>query len=721
MALNISGYSDPGVLIGEVIVPAGISLATVPDILGIAAIGNRSSRSINEVVTRGQILEEALTFGGTPPHTATLVSRSDRRISNTTVRRTIGVTTITLPDSALSYVSAVLLSTDAGPYDISSPIALGLKMDSGQEITIELVYDAAPAVPVISGSLITVEATFSGTLGDAATRTEVAAAINLGLVAATTLGYGTAYVSAVTDATTGIQFNSQVTGPTSDIRILEPFANDGTIALGFTTPELAETVIELDAAYYDASATYEMDYVAVDSDIDPLTQAATFVHRVGSFAGVTSFIPPTDYILTSGDIDWSPHAAATLTGVLGSGTTPGAFDISTDDMLRLAFDGKAAINIDLNGLASPPPGYVNPADPANATAAEIANNINSVLAVTLNYGPKYLAVAADDSGKVKLTSPVAIGASSLEVAAAASLDASSEVFGLNSTQLPYVVIGTGAQPAVGVIYFATYSYDRLADDYDSPKRFFSEDAMIQDLTPVSAENRLSMLGQIAYDNDAPSIIVSQVNDVSTPGFPTVNEVNAAIDGLEESSLVTDALVDDTRLNVQTHLMAHVENQSSPTEKHYRSGWFGMPTGTEVGDKDTPDSFVYRAAVTLQVAPDSPARGRLFLVSPTEVQRAIINEDGSQTVLTLDSVAVACAVAAKHTSFTSPAISLAGKTIIGFDANTFPTFLKAERAIMASNGVLVVTNIGGRLELLDPVSTEAGGGKLPKFMYRSLAS
>jgi hypothetical protein len=723
MALNISGYTDPGVIIGEVIVPAGISLATVPDILAIVAAGNRSSRSIDEAVTRGQILEEALTFAGTPPHIVTLTNRGDRRISNTTVRRTIGFTTITIPDGGLNYVAAELEGSGLGPYDISSPLAFGFKMDSGQEITIQLEYSGTPGTPTISGTLVTVEATFSGTLGDAATPAEVVAAINLGLVAADTLGYGIAYTAAASVGTTGILFTSPITTPYSDIQVLEPFANDGTATLGFTTPALATTVLELDAAYYDAAGTYEADYVAVDSDQDPLLQTATLVKRVGSFAGVTSFLSPQDYILTSGNIDWSPHSAATLTGVLGSGTTPGQFNISSDDTLRLAFDGKAAINIDLNGLSSPPPGYANPATPGDATAAEIANNINAVLAVAAGYGPKYGTVASVSGGKVVLTSPTLIGASSLEVAAAASNDASSEIFGLNSAQLPYVVVGTGSQPAVGVIYFVTYSYDRPTEDYNTPKRFFSEDAMVQDLTPVAETNRLAMLGQIAYDNDAPSIIVSQVNDLLTPGLPTVNEVNAAIDGLELSSLVTDVLVDDTRINVQTHLMAHIENQSSPTEKNYRCGWFGMPDGTEVGDKDTPDTFVYRAAVTLQVAPDSPSRGRLYLVAPAGVIRTITNEDGSQTTLTLDSTAVACAVAAKHTSFTSPAISLAGKTIVGFDVSgtNFPTYVKAQRAQLASNGVLVVTNIGGRLELLDPVSTEGGGGKLPQFLYRSLAS
>jgi hypothetical protein len=359
--------------------------------------------------------------------------------------------------------------------------------------------------------------------------------------------------------------------------------------------------------------------------------------------------------------------------------------------------------------------------PAAATAAEIANNINAIMSVAAGYGPLYRAVAADSGGKVLLVSPTEGIASSVEIAEPAATDATTAIFGLATSQLPYIVMGTGNTPAVGSIYFATYEYDRPAEDYNTPKRFFSEDSMVQDLTPISADNRLSMLGQIAYDNGAPSVIVCQIDDATTPGFPTVNEVSAGLVGLERSSLVTDVVIDDTRLNSQVLLVSHIENQSSPTEKQFRCGWFGMPVGTLVGDKDTPDTFVYRSAVTLQVGADSPGRGRLFLVAPTGVERTITNEDGSQTTLTLDSNAVAVAIAAKHTSFTSPAISLAGKTIIGFNVDTFPTYLKAERAQLAQNGTCVVTSVGGRLELLDPVSTEAGGGNLAQFKYRSMSS
>lgn len=713
MALNVSGYVDPGVIIGEVVTPAGINVATVPDVLGIVAHGNRSKRSTNEAVQRGAVLEESITLAGSPPHTATLVNRGDRRVSNTTVRRTLGSETITLPDSAVSYPAAVLTGSAAGTFDVSTNNAIGLKLDGGQEVTMTFT-DGASAVNIV-GSLIEVT-TALGTGGTAATRQEIADGINAGLAAASALGYGAAYAVVATDATTGVRITSPITTPASDVQVLEPFTNDATSTLGFTTPALAPVVVEIDAAFFDASATYEIDYVARDTDVDPLENTATSIIRIGSFAGVTSFTANTDYILTAGDVDWSPDTAATFTG-----SNTETFDISTNDNIRLAFDGKAAVIIDLTGLGSPPPGYANVAAPAAATAAEIANNINAVISTSAGYGPNYRAVAADVSGRVVLTSPTEGVSSSIEISEPASLDATNAIFGLATSQLPFTVMGTGNRPTIGSIYFATYSFARPSTDYNTPKRFFTEDQMIQDLTPVSAANTLALYGQIAFVNDAPSVVVSQIDDTTTPGFPTTNEAIAALDGLKTSSVVTDVLTVDTRLTVQTAQLAHVENQSSPTEKNFRSGWFGMPVGTAIGDKDTPDTYVFRAAVTLQVAPDSPARGRLILVAPDGVDRTITNENGSQTTLNLASTATACAVAARHTSFTSPAVSLAAKTIIGFDATTFPTFLKAERAQLASNGVLVVSNIGGRLEILDPVTTEQGGGALPQFLYRSLAS
>jgi len=734
MALSISGYVDPGVIIGEVVTPAAISIATVPDILAIVAVGNRQKRATNEAIKRGQILEEAATFAGSSPHVYTLTpNRGDRRVSNTVIRRTLAGLVTVIDSTFISYPAAVLTGTVMTTINVSagSPKAFGFKMDSGQKITIQLEYDAAATpnpVATATGTLLEIKWDGFSTAGAAATADEVATAVNAGLASAAglSLGYGSVYAAVVTEATNVLTFTSPITTPFSDVQILEPFANDVTASIGFTTPALAPTVVEIDATQYDASATYEIDYVSPDTTTDTLTQTATALTRIGSFANVTSFTSPTDYLLNGGDIDWSPDTAATFTGSITE-----TFDLSVaggqTDTISIALDGKAAVEIDLIQAVAPVPGFTIDSGMGGtlgdaSTAANIANNINAVLAVAAGYGPDYIGVAADDgSGKVKITSPVEGIASSIEFSAPTANDATTVIFGLTAGQLPYTEVGTGSTPATGVIYFATYEYDRPTAEYETPKRFFSEDAMIQDLGPVSTTNTLSVYGQIAFENGAPSIFTCQIDDATSTNNPTVNETKDAIDGLEQSTLITDVLTVDTRLNVQTYQLSHIENQSSPTEKNYRTGWYGMPVGTLIGDADTPDTFVYRAAVTLQVAADSPARGRSLLVAPTGVDRTITLENGSEATLNLDSTAVACAVAARHTSFTSPATSLASKRIIGFDVNTFPTFVRAERAQLASNGTLIVTQEGGRLNILDPVTTEVAGGNLPQFSYRSVTS
>ncbi len=715
MTLNVNQYTDPGTIVGEVIVPAAITLATVPDVLGIVAYGNRSKRSINEAVKRGQVYSETLTVAGSPPYTATLIARGDRRVANTTITRTLNSEDVVLPDSAVSYPAATLLGSAAGTYDVSVNNAMGLKLDTGSYVTITFT-SGAPGV-VVTGSIIAVTTTLGGA-GSTASRAEIAAGINAGLNAASALGYGGAYSAVATDATTGIRITSPLTSAYSDVQVLSPVAKDATTVLGFAaTPVKAATLVQITVAYYNALATYKADYVATSTNLDPLTETATSITRVGSFAGVTSYAVTTDYVLNTGDIDWSPDVAATFTG----STSTATFDVNPNYNIVVAVDGKTAVAIRLDGLGSPPLGYTNPVDNNAATPTEIKNNINAVLSANAAYGPYYKSVASLSGNKIVLTSPNQGLSSSIEVSVPASLDATTAIFGLSAGQLPYTVLGTGSRPTVGALYFTTYNYDRPTDEYNTPKRFFSEDQMIQDLTPVSVDNRLALYGQIAFNNGAPSIVVSQVNDTTTAGSPTVNEVKAALDALALSDIVTDVVVSDTRLNSQVNLLNHVIDQSSPTQKNYRCGWFGMAIGTAIGDTDTADTFVYRAAVTLQVSSDSAGRGRLYLVAPTGVDRTITNEDGTESTITLDSTAAACAVAARHTSFSSPATSLAAKTIVGFDVDTFPTFLKGERAELAQNGVMVVTNSGGRLEILDPVSTERGGGALPQFMYRSAIS
>jgi hypothetical protein len=83
-------------------------------------------------------------------------------------------------------------------------------------------------------------------------------------------------------------------------------------------------------------------------------------------------------------------------------------------------------------------------------------------------------------------------------------------------------------------------------------------------------------------------------------------------------------------------------------------------------------------------------------------------------MSLDSTYVATAVAALQSSLGSVAASMLGREIQGFDSVSFETYLDAERHLLASSGVLVVTLDASRLVLLDPLTTEAGGAGVTAF-------
>jgi hypothetical protein len=150
----------------------------------------------------------------------------------------------------------------------------------------------------------------------------------------------------------------------------------------------------------------------------------------------------------------------------------------------------------------------------------------------------------------------------------------------------------------------------------------------------------------------------------------------------------------------------------------------MPMNTDVGDRDTADTYVYRATQTFQVSPDSPGRGRYILVAPPQrssVSIDLLQDDGStETITGLDSTYLAVMLAAKRSSFTVPATSLSMKSVNGgfnIDDITNP-WLQEEINLMAENGVMVVELDGGNMLVRDPVTTEFGVGGLVSFSYPS---
>jgi hypothetical protein len=91
------------------------------------------------------------------------------------------------------------------------------------------------------------------------------------------------------------------------------------------------------------------------------------------------------------------------------------------------------------------------------------------------------------------------------------------------------------------------------------------------------------------------------------------------------------------------------------------------------------------------------------------------EHGSEVTVDLDGSYIAVADASINVSLAKPSYSMLGKTITGFlTDSTFETYLKAERYTLAGNGVNVNTLEAGNIVMLDPLTTEAGGGRVIQF-------
>jgi hypothetical protein len=98
-----------------------------------------------------------------------------------------------------------------------------------------------------------------------------------------------------------------------------------------------------------------------------------------------------------------------------------------------------------------------------------------------------------------------------------------------------------------------------------------------------------------------------------------------------------------------------------------------------------------------------------------VSRTLTLEDSQEVTVQLDGTYLAVADAAVFVSLPSPSDAILGKSITGFlTDSTFETYLQAERYMLASNGVNVNTLDAGSIIMLDPLTTEDGGGKVIEF-------
>jgi hypothetical protein len=742
MAISITGYVDPGTYQQEVVVSNSSSVTSIPFNPCIIGPGWRNKQSTNEAVMRGLVTGEAASFAITAPYTNTFLSRAMHKPSTITVLKDGNALTFgtewTLQNANVTGTFA------ADTTDLSTFNTIGISLDGSTPISMTLAASAPVHDPVYeaTGTGLAYTATIHGVATLAAvTTTQLAACINAVLIRATSgqigaPGYGPTYglVASAPTARTIL-----ITSPTAlvqsdvaiwDTRTATTTGNDmvysGSAPLSFAATTVrvlsaslsvpstlvhtwslhAKTTIALVAA--PGSSTYAVAYIGIDDVEDPLLfTGVQAISRVGNYASVSNYANGVDYVLGTNSVAWdgTTWVNASISGVVGP-----TYDLSTNNKLSISVDGKAAVTVTV------PLG-------AAKTAQEIVDAINEALATSVIYGFKYIntAVVHNVTGVVMLNSPSFGYSSTVELSAPATLNATQTVFGLTSTQLPYSIRGSGQMPLSGQIYYATYTYTRPTTDYDVCKQYFSTDQAWSDLGIPSATNKVALAVQVAFQNGAPSVFVIQANDSYAPGYPTVPEMQAALEAASTKQQATEIVMLDTRQQLQVDTFSFVCDECSPQIQRPRRGWFGMASGTVIGDKDTPGTYLYTAAVTLQPAADSPGRGRMFVMAPSDSQIQITDATGQPVYVSVDGTFIAVAVAGLFSGRASVAASLVNKNITGFVTDTFPTYLPAERRILASGGVCVVTNQGGRLTLIDPISTERALGRLPQFEEPSASS
>jgi len=807
--VQVTTYTDPGVLIQEVVVPNALSIASVPQTLAIVGPGNKLKRASNEAIRRGGIAAEALTVSATPgAHTATLAQTSTG-LQNDSTLYVNGVplavslwsfdstTVVRISDNG--YVSGATYTIDyvatttdrdylanadsreivrvgsfAGVTTFDENIDYQLdtyaRINSPINDTYDLAVNQSLYIQIDGKPQLTI--TVVGAVPATSTAAEVVADINAALIASG--DYGASY-GTVAEVYNGdqVRLTSPTRGATSQIRINTGATNAAAAVFGISTfpyivnadaidwsIDQAAELLGTNATPFNLAAVSVLD-IAFDDLVDGAIAAEWTTLVTGPYntgagnnilrlnidgRGNIDITLTAGGAVTAGTIVGEINAALVASGLYGGSYGSVASTVAAGARIRLTSptiganssveildEGVSNAHTILFGLDNTQVPLKQLGDGSVAcildvggaiTIAAIIADINARFADHSEYGSTFSTVAQNTGADMlRLLSPTQGETSKVRISQSQTASAHTIVLGLQTAQLPYTITGTGERPAVGSVYYASYDYVRPTTDYNTPLRVFSQDQVFGQVGDSAIDNSLAIAGQIAFENDAPSIFLVQVRDSNDDDAYSVADYQTAInDGLDnfaitEVAVVTplpDVMTASQLLSIQSTLMNHVVNKSTITEKKFRRGWFGMVRDTDIGDIDTANTFIYRAKRTLQVAADSPGRGRFILCAPPNVDKTLTLPDGTQPVVELNSTFLAVAVAARHTSFTSVATSLLRKTITGFDLDTFQTYLDAERHLLAPAGVLVVTNDAGRLIMLDPITTEAGGGGLVSF-------
>ncbi len=443
--------------------------------------------------------------------------------------------------------------------------------------------------------------------------------------------------------------------------------------------------IIIDLAYRDINANWTFTYIATNKDVDIIGEIDKLLYVSKSPGGITQFILGEDFNTVVNGIDWSIPTPATAIG-----TNIGNFDLSVNNNIKISIDGKAPQEINVAGI-------INTA----TTPIEIADAINIVLNTV--YGTSYGGVAAVIDNKVKLTSVQQGISGTINFYIPTTSDATNIIFGINP---PAYYSGQGRVLAVGETYFVRYDTIRPDIDYDNVSLFFQFSDAMNQLGPMTIDNELLIAVEMAFRNGAHMVCSIQVNDIDKDGLFMDLDWMRALDTVKDSSIITELVL----LNDKNSIIAHAINiiSSGTVNNHWMAGYFGAKTGTMIGDPDTIETIVYKSTQVAQVQGEDPARGRFLFMGVPDFKYQVFLTDSNEIIeLNLNGYMLGAAVAGYQAGIELVSDSMLRARLTGITPSSILTTL-TEARFMASFGVFVVTNVGGKVTIFDPVTTDQGG-------------
>ena len=268
---------------------------------------------------------------------------------------------------------------------------------------------------------------------------------------------------------------------------------------------------------------------------------------------------------------------------------------------------------------------------------------------------------------------------------------------LGDTYIVKTYDNAGNAPAIGEFYYASYTVDKTAAEMGYHNYSNLAD-VVKAYGPVSPDNRISLAAQLFFQNGGSALGVYQVPkqagmDVASDQdyMTALGQFTMPLPGTDRKANVFIPL--STSPVVQQFLAKQLTIQASPRMRGEAVAFMGLPTTA------TPDSAILMA--------QGLNSERCRLIWPGMALLSLVS-NGVSVQYSVDGSFVAAAVAGLALSANNDVAStLTTQAVVGFDSLGAPT---PETTLdqMASNGILVMVEVPGALEVRHDVTTSTNG-------------